>query len=170
MSKKTNIIMIGMPASGKSAVGRRLAKKLDKNFLDVDLLIQENEEMALQEIINQKGNDYFKKIEDETLASLDVENTVISPGGSAIYYEKAMSRIKEIGVVVYLDVAYREIERRLGNLETRGIVFPDGMGFIDLYNERKPLYEKWADITINVGSLSLGKTVDKVLEEIAFII
>ncbi len=166
MSKKTNIVMIGMPASGKSTVGKRLAKKLGENFLDVDLLIQENEGMALQEIINQKGNDYFKKIEDETLASLDVENTVISPGGSAIYYEKAMSHLKEVGIVVYLNVPFKEIERRMGNLETRGIVFPDGMGLIDLYNERCPLYEKWADITVEVGSLSLGKTVDKVIGEI----
>ncbi len=163
---KANIVMIGMPASGKSTVGVLLAKKLGKNFLDVDLLLQEKEGMLLQDIINKKGNEYFKDLEARTLEELDLENTVISPGGSAVYYDEAMEHLKEIATVVYLDVPFKEIEKRLGNLESRGIVFPDGMGLKGLFDEREPLYKKWADIMIEVGASNIEETLELLENEL----
>lgn len=159
-----NIIMIGMPASGKSTVGVLIAKALGKNFLDVDLVIQDKEGMLLQEIINEKGNDYFRKLEDEILSSLDYDNAVIAPGGSAIYYENAMINLKRLGLIVYLDVPFLEIEKRLNNMDSRGITLKEGQTLKDLFDERKPLYEKYADIKVEIKNIDLLETVQKVLD------
>ncbi|MBQ7432571.1 MAG: shikimate kinase [Lachnospiraceae bacterium] len=157
-----NITLIGMPAAGKSVIGVLLAKKLGYDFVDSDLLIQKQEGSLLHEIIHDKGVAKFKEIEEQVNASLDVHNTVIAPGGSVIYGEKAMKHLSEISFVVYLKVPYAELEQRLGDLEHRGVVLEGGMTLYDLYEERVPYYEKYSMMEID----ETGKTAAEVVKEI----
>lgn len=155
--KNNNITLIGMPASGKSTIGVILAKFTRYDFLDTDLLIQNKTGHTLAELLAEHGVDGFCKIENEICASVDVENTIIATGGSAIYGAEAMQHLKEIGKVVYLKVSLRDLKRRLGDLEQRGVALRDGMTLADLYNERVPLYERYADVTIDeTGKRSEG--------------
>ncbi len=158
---KTNITLIGMPASGKSTVGVLLAKRLGFSFVDVDIVIQEKTGRLLKEIIAQEGTEGFLRIEDRINQSLDVRRSVIAPGGSVIYGEQAMAHLKEISTVVYLRLSYRSVRRRLGNLKDRGVALKDGMTLRDLYNERVPLYERYADITVDETGKTPGQTVDE---------
>ena len=148
-----NIIFIGMPAAGKSTVGVVLAKRLGFQFIDADIVIQEEEGKLLKEIIEEKGADGF--LED---------NTVISPGGSIVYCENAMQHYKEIGTVVYLKISYDIINKRLKNAKNRGVVLREGQTFRNLYDERVRLFEKYADVTVCEDGLSLEETIDKVME------
>ena len=166
MGKKTNITLIGMPASGKSSVGVVLAKRLGKKFVDTDIVIQEKHGKLLKELIEEHGDDGFREIEDEVNASLDVSNSIISPGGSVVYGQKAMNHLKEISVVIYLELSYTAIKSRLGDLRERGITLKEGQSLKDLYLERTPLYEKYADITINEMKKSLAKTIDEICEKL----
>ena len=152
-----NIILIGMPGSGKSTCGVVAAKLLLKNFFDTDLLIQNREGQRLQQIIDEKGLDYFARAEEEAVLSLDIAGTVIATGGSAVYSDRAMQHLKAGGKCVYLKVAADEIERRLANFSDRGVVIADGMTLADLYAERKPLYEKYADITVSAEGEIVSK-------------
>jgi shikimate kinase len=163
----SNIVLIGMPGSGKSTVGVLLAKMLGMNFIDADLLIQQREGMKLYEILAQKGNDYFARVEEEVNASIEAENTVIATGGSVIYGEKAMEHLKSIGKVVYLKVPLRELERRIKNFATRGIQMAPGQTLGDLYAERVPLYEKYADITVTTGAAGLMRNAEKIIASIS---
>ena len=149
--KKNNITLIGMPGAGKSTVGVLLAKRLGYSFVDVDIVIQEQEKRLLKEIIAEEGDDGF----------LRVERSVIAPGGSVIYGKEAMEHLKDIGVVVYLKLSYRALERRLGDLVDRGVALKEGMTLRDLYNERKVYYEKYADITIDEAGKTVGRIVDE---------
>lgn len=159
--KLNNITLIGMPASGKSTVGVLLAKRLGFSFVDVDILIQEKEKRLLKEIIADVGDEGFMEIENRVNAELDVERSVIAPGGSVIYGKEAMEHLKEISTVVYLKLSYEDVKERLGDLVDRGVVLKDGMSLLDLYNERVPYYEKYADITVDeTGVNSAGDTVD----------
>lgn len=158
---KTNITLIGMPASGKSTVGVLLAKRLGFSFVDVDIVIQEKTGRLLKEIIAQEGTEGFLRIEDRINQELDVRQSVIAPGGSVIYGEQAMAHLKEISTVVYLRLSYRSVRRRLGNLKDRGVALKDGMTLRDLYNERIPLYERYADITVDETGKTPGQTVDE---------
>lgn len=159
--KLNNITLIGMPASGKSTVGVLLAKRLGFSFVDVDILIQEKEKRLLKEIIADVGDEGFMEIENRVNAELDVERSVIAPGGSVIYGKEAMEHLKEISTVVYLKLSYEDVKERLGDLVDRGVVLKDGMSLLDLYNERVPYYEKYADITVDeTGVSSAGDTVD----------
>ena len=142
---KPNITMIGMPSSGKSTIGVLLAKRLGFSFVDVDIVIQEKEGRLLKEIIAQEGMDGFLKVEERINAGLDVTLSVIAPGGSVIYGEKAMEHLKEISEVVYLKMSYEEMENRIGNVVDRGVALKPGFTLRDLYNERVPYYEKYAD-------------------------
>ncbi len=160
MSKLNNITLIGMPASGKSTVGVLLAKRLGYSFVDVDIVIQEQEGRLLKEIIAKEGQDGFLAVENRINAGLNVCHSVIAPGGSVIYGKEAMEHLKEISTVVYLKLSYESVEERLGNLVDRGVVLKDGMTLRDLYEERVPYYEKYADITIDENGLDAGKTVD----------
>lgn len=162
-----NIILIGMPGAGKSTVGVVLAKKLGFSFLDSDLLIQDREKMLLHEIITQKGLDGFNQIENEVNASIEVTNAVIATGGSVIYGTKAMSHLKEIGTVVYLQLNYDELEERLGDLEERGVSIRPGMTLKDLYAERTPLYEKYADLIISCDKKPIRKIVRDIVAKIS---
>lgn len=159
---KNNIIMTGMPAAGKSTLGVLLAKFMGYSFVDVDLVIQEKTGKLLKEIIAERGDEGFLKLEEEINAGLQVEKTIISPGGSVIYGEKAMKHFKEIGTVVYLKLSYEDLEKRLGNLQERGVVLKDGMTLRDLYNERVPYYERYADVVID----ETGKNFEQVVHEL----
>lgn len=159
--KFRNITLIGMPASGKSMVGVLLAKRLGYSFVDVDILIQEKEKRLLKEIIAKEGLSGFLEVENKVNAKLQAERSVIAPGGSVIYGKEAMEHLKEISTVVYLKLSYEEVRKRLGNLTDRGVAMKDGMTLLDLYNERIPFYEKYADITIEEAGKTAGDVVDE---------
>ncbi len=155
---KKNVILIGMPGSGKSTIGVVLAKLLCYQFVDMDIVIQEQEKRLLREIIADEGNDGFMEIENR----VNAEYTVIAPGGSVIYGREAMEHLKEIGTIVYLKLSYKSLEERLGDLRARGVVLKDGYTLRDLYNERTPLYEKYADIIMDEGNMDLISTVESI--------
>ena len=159
-----NIILIGMPGCGKSTVGVVLAKKLGYAFVDSDLRIQEREKRLLSQILEQEGPDGFNRIEEEVNASLEAERTVIATGGSVVYGPRAMEHLAGMGTIVYLELPYREIKRRLGDLAQRGVSFREGQTLWDLYQERVPLYRKYADITVNGSRLPLRRVVEKIKE------
>ena len=143
-----NVILIGMPGCGKSTVGVLLAKNLGYSFIDSDLLIQQKEGRKLQDILNTDGIEYFGRLENEVNGSLDLIQTVVATGGSAVYWPESMAHLKSLGTVVYLKVPFEEIEKRIQNFESRGIVVPEGKTFYDVFLERSALYEKYADIVI----------------------
>lgn len=159
-----NIILIGMPACGKSTIGVVLAKTMGMRFLDTDLLIQEREGALLQDLINGKGNDYFKKVEEYVLRSINAENTIISTGGSAVYYPKAIEHFKKNGKIIYIKVSYDTIEKRLNNITTRGITMAPGETLKDLYDKRIPLYEASADLVIETDGLTVEEAIEQIIK------
>lgn len=161
-----NITLLGMPGAGKSTIGVLLAKTINYDFLDTDLSIQKQEGMLLREIIATKGLEEFKKIENQVNADVCVERTIIAPGGSVIYGKEAMEHLAETSTVVYLKLSYEEIRKRLGNLTKRGVVFENGQTLLDLYKEREPLYEKYADVVINADGLDIGEVLEEVLQNL----
>ena len=158
--KNNNYILIGMPGSGKSTIGVLLAKALGYDFVDTDLVIQQKGGGLLKEIIARIGNDGFKQLEEDVNASIDVDKSVIAPGGSAVYSDKAMKHFKEIGTVIYLKLDYQTVKRRLGNLKARGVVLEEGQTLHDLYCERIPYYEKYAQIVIEEDGLDVEGTLE----------
>ena len=164
--RKKNLIFIGMPAVGKSTVGVVVAKRLGMKFIDTDLLIQEQEKKLLREIIADVGEDGFLKIENQVNRDVNVENAVISPGGSVVYCAEAMQHYKEIGTVVYLKVSYQTIKRRIRDPIKRGVVLRERQTFRDLYEERTKLFEKYADITICEDGCRIEQTIEAVLREV----
>lgn len=158
-----NIILIGMPGAGKSTVGVVLAKKLGYAFVDSDLVIQEKEARLLHEIITEQGIEEFWSLENEVNASIIAENTVIATGGSAVYGNRAMEHFKRTGTVIYLKLSCAEIADRLGDLNERGVTLREGQGLTELYDERVPLYEKYADLTIECGHLSIREIVERIV-------
>ena len=158
-----SVILIGMPSCGKSTLGVLLAKQLGYRFMDSDLLIQESEGKLLHEIISEKGIDEFINIEERVNASITEQKAVIATGGSVIYGDKAMQNLKKLGKVVYLELSYDEMCSRLGDYSHRGVVMPGGGTLADMYAQRKPLYEKYADITVNVCKASLTENVGKIV-------
>ncbi|PNV60861.1 shikimate kinase [Clostridium sp. chh4-2] len=161
---KKNITLIGMPASGKSTVGVLLAKRLGYSFVDTDIVIQEKEGRLLKDIIEQDGLSGFLEVENRINSELDVVHSVIAPGGSVIYGKEAMEHLKEISTVVYLKLSYHEVKSRLGDLKDRGVALKDGMSLKDLYDERVPYYERYADITVDENGRTPGQTVDELRE------
>ncbi len=145
-----NIVLIGMPASGKSTVGVLLAKTLGVGFCDTDLLIQQRERRLLQQIIDEDGIEAFLDAERDAILSLDCSDTVIATGGSAVFRAEAMQKLKANGVVVFLDVPLGEVQKRLQNIKTRGVAAKKGESVADIYQERLPLYRTYADITVCV--------------------
>ncbi len=162
---KENIVLIGMPGAGKSTVGVVLAKALGYDFIDSDLLIQSETGKRLFEIINESGLEGFLDVENAVNAKIQTKNTVIATGGSVVYGKEAMEHLKNIGYVIYLRVPYKDLEKRLGNLEKRGVAIRKGNTLLDLYNERVPLYEKYADITIDEHGKDIREVVEAVLDE-----
>lgn len=166
-SPMKNVILIGMPGSGKSTVGVLLAKELTYNFLDVDLVIQQRENAFLQDIIDTHGVEYFLDREEEAVCSVNCERHVIAPGGSAILREKGGAHLKSLGPVVYLNVPLTELQRRINNMSTRGIAMKPGQTLADVLAYRAPLYEKYADLVIDCsGEQPLEVTARKVLEQV----
>lgn len=156
---KNNIILIGMPGAGKSTVGVLLAKAAGMAFIDTDLLIQQAESRLLQEIINDSGISAFLAIESRILAALDVNHCVIATGGSAVYSAEAMEYLKSSGPVIYLQLSLEAIESRIRNIATRGIVLAEGQSLANLYRERVPLYENYADLVIDCSEKEIEETV-----------
>lgn len=163
--KDKNIILIGMPGAGKSTVGIVLAKILGMEFLDSDLLIQKREKKLLWQIIEEQGLDGFDRVEEDVNCSIETENTIIATGGSAVYSEKAMRHFQEIGTVVYLKVSCEELKKRLGDLKNRGVSIKEGQTLEDLYEERRPLYEKYADITVDLEETDIRQAAELIAAE-----
>lgn len=159
-----NIILIGMPASGKSTIGKKLSEKLKMDFVDTDYLIEQEQGMSLQEIINKKGNNFFWSCEERILTQLNLEKTVIATGGSAVLFPKAMEHLREGGKVIYLSQSLEKIKKRLHNLESRGVTLEEGESVETLYNYRVPLYEKESDLTIIEGNKSVKEIVNEISE------
>ena len=154
---KENIVLIGMPGVGKSTIGVVLAKVLGYKFIDSDLVIQEQTGRLLKDIIAEEGIDEFINIENKVNASINTEKSIIATGGSVVYGKEAMEHLSEIGTVIYLKLD--SLSKRLGSLEKRGVVLKDGQTLEDLFNERTPLYEKYADIIINEHGYTIQQTV-----------
>ncbi len=161
-----NVVLIGMPGSGKSTVGVLLAKSLLCSFIDTDLIIQNKYSMPLNEIIGEFGSAEFIKRENETLSEITTDNCVIATGGSAVYGEKAMLNLKRNAKTVYLKLPVAELEKRINNIKTRGIVMEKGETLYSVYLSRATLYEKYADITVDCSHLTAEECVDKIIEEL----
>lgn len=159
-----NIVLIGMPGAGKSTLGVVLAKVMNYRFMDADLEIQEQEKRKLSQIIEEEGTERFMEIENRVNASIEAEETVIATGGSVVYCREAMEHLKTIGTVVYLKLSLANLEKRLGNLKGRGVVLKDGQTLKDLYEERVPLYEKYADVTVDEEDKDLEESLEAVLK------
>ena len=161
---KSNVVLIGMPGSGKSTCGVIAAKVMLKNFFDTDLLLQGLEQSRLQDLIDSKGTSYFYKAEEKAILSLGIEATVIATGGSVIYSEKAMQHLKSLGKIIYLHLDYETMLKRINNFTTRGIVVKSGSTLLDMYNERLPLYKKYADEIIYCDGNTVEETVAKIVD------
>ena len=158
-----NIILVGMPGSGKSTLGILLAKKILYGYIDSDSVIVATKGKLLPELIEELGNDEFLELEAQVNSSLTVKRCVIATGGSAIYRGDAIEKMKaNDGIVVYLKIPYEEVERRLGDLKKRGVVLKEGYTLRDLYEERAPLYEKHADYIIELSSDSVEAGAEKI--------
>ena len=161
-----NIVLIGMPGVGKSTAGVVLAKGLGYEFIDADLIIQQQEGKLLREIIAEVGTDGFIEVENRVNSQIEVEKSVIATGGSVVYGKEAMQHLREIGTVVYLKVSYDILEKRLHDIKGRGVVLKDGQDLRGLYEERVPLYEKYADITVCEDNLNVEQTIEKITEQL----
>ncbi|NLP17425.1 MAG: shikimate kinase [Clostridiales bacterium] len=158
----SNIVLIGMPGAGKSTVGVILAKVLGKNFIDSDLLIQEQEGMLLRDIIKKHGKQRYIDIENRVNKNISVENTVIATGGSVVYCSEAMEHFRNTAMVVYIKLSFDTINKRLGNIRKRGVVLREDQTLYDLYEERCPLYEKYAHITIDAEGFGIEELMEKI--------
>ena len=156
---KSNLILIGMPGCGKSTCGVLAAKALCKSFIDTDLLIQQQEGCLLQELLDTRGPEYFSQAESGVLKELEAENSIISTGGSAVYYDDAIKHLKEKGTVVYLRISLEVMLDRIQNITTRGILLQEGETIQDMYAAREPLYRKYADIIIDSDELTVEEAV-----------
>ncbi|MBQ1506859.1 MAG: shikimate kinase [Ruminococcus sp.] len=160
----SNVVLIGMPGSGKSTVGVLLAKALGYSFVDTDLIISRRAEKPLQRILSEDGLDCFLRLEEEVGCELDCDHTVVATGGSMVLSEAAMDHLSQTGKIIFINVPYKEIERRVTNITTRGITFQKGETLLDVYNNRLPLYTKYADLTVEVSGN--GQSIENTVEDI----
>ena len=158
----SNVILIGMPGVGKSTVGVVLAKKLGYSFTDSDLVIQQETGKLLHQLIEEKGEAGFLMLENEINASLSMDHHVIATGGSAVYGKEAMAHLRKTGCMVYLKLPYEELKEQLGDLRERGVVLKEGFTLYDLFEERSPLYEKYADITVDCSDKQIREIVEEI--------
>ena len=159
---KNNVILIGMPGAGKSTVGVVLAKLLNYKFVDSDIVIQQKMKKKLNELILEQGAEYFKKIENKINSGLNIKKCVVATGGSVVFGKDAMEHFKKIGTVVYLKASLDSLEKRLGDLDKRGVVHKPAETLLDIFNERSPLYEKYADIIIDENDSEISKIAMKI--------
>lgn len=157
-----NIVLIGMPGCGKSTVGVILAKTLGIGFVDTDLIIQQRENRLLQNIIDTDGIERFLDCECEAVKSVNCDNCVIATGGSVVYREDAVKHLKENGKIIYLNVSLDEIKKRLNNISTRGIAAKKNESVDSIFEERSPLYNKYADYVLNLDSSTAEETVNEI--------
>lgn len=162
-----SVILIGMPSCGKSTLGVLLAKKLGYRFIDSDLVIQEREGMLLHDIIEQKGIEEFLRIENEVNCSINDKNAVISTGGSAVYGREAMEHLGTLGKIVYLRISCETMLSRLGDYVHRGVVLPEGYTLEDMYAERSALYEKYADVVVDVYNGDFSSNLDEICKAVS---
>lgn len=163
---KDNIVLIGMPGVGKSTVGVILAKVMGYQFIDADIVIQQQEGRLLHEIIEEEGTEGFIQVENRVNASLSASHAIIATGGSVVYGKEAMEHLREIGTVVYLEVSFPVLEKRLADIKGRGVVLKEGQNLYDLYLERTPLYESYADIRIAETGLDIEQTVEQIVSQL----
>ncbi len=163
MSTKSNVVLIGMPGSGKSTIGIILAKRTSHDFVDTDVLIQHIEHRSLQDILDKEGYLRLREIEASALQGLNVENHIISTGGSAVYSDAAMQHLRVNGTCIYLDVSVDTLRKRITDYETRGIAKRPEQSFADLFEERTLLYRKYADLTINGDSMTQDQICDAII-------
>ena len=166
MVKKQNLILIGMPGAGKSTIGVLLAKRLGVSFLDTDILMQTGEGCYLQETIAEHGLDGFRSIEERYLLTVPPDCGVVATGGSAVYSRKAMAHLRSLGPAVYLQIDLVPLKDRLGNLDERGVLRMPGQTIDMLYDERCPLYERFADITVSTAGVTPDQVVTQVLRQL----
>jgi shikimate kinase len=159
-----NIILIGMSGAGKSTLGILLAKALNYDFMDTDVLIQQQEGQLLQEILREKGIERFKAIEEDVICQMNPLNTIVATGGSVVYSDKGMKHLKELGSIVYIAVDFDEIQKRVKNIHTRGIVMGPNQSLRDVYEERVILYETYADIRVDIKKQTIEETVSLLVE------
>ncbi|WP_330404397.1 shikimate kinase [Vallitalea okinawensis] len=163
MINLNNVILIGMPGAGKSTLGVLLAKALGYSFIDTDLILQHREGQLLQEIIELKGLEVFKAIENKMLTELDLEKHVIATGGSVVYCEEGMRHLKSQGLLIYIELSYETVEKRLHNIKTRGIAMDKTQSLHDIYIERCSLYKAYADMVVNCDGTDIETSVSKLL-------
>ena len=161
-----NLSLIGMPGSGKSTTGIILAKILSFGFIDTDVLIQINQQKSLQQIINESNHINLRKIEEEQILKLNIDNHVIATGGSAAYSEKAMAHLQNISTIIFLKANYEVIKKRIHNFESRGIAKGKNQTFRELYNERQILYNKYAELTFDCNKIDQEELAEKIAKEI----
>jgi len=161
---KTNLTLIGMPGAGKSTTGIILAKNLGLGFFDTDILIQINQQKRLQDILDSKGYLDLRKIEEQEILKINIENNVISTGGSAIYSQQAMTHLQSISKIIFLKAGFEVLEKRINNFATRGIAKAENQTFKELFKERQILYKKYADITIDCSVLTQDLAAEKIIK------
>jgi len=164
--KKNNIILIGMPGAGKSTVGVILAKRIGFHFIDTDLIIQAREKCRLQQIIDIQGLKKFRQIEEQMLLNLHPEHSVIATGGSVIYCEKGLEALGKTGILIYIQVSLTALQKRIADMGQRGLVMAKEQTFKHLYQERTPLYEKFANLTIPCGEINAEQVAARIEKEI----
>ncbi|WP_321532845.1 shikimate kinase [uncultured Desulfuromonas sp.] len=162
--KKSNITLIGMPGAGKSTIGIILAKNLGMGYIDTDILIQINQQKTLQEILDESDYLNLRRIEEQEILRLNITNQIIATGGSAVYSAKTMAHLKTISTIVFLDVSFDEICRRIQNFDTRGIACAENQSFEDLYQERLQLYRRYAEVTVDGNVMDQDEMAETIAE------
>lgn len=165
-TNKSNLVLIGMPGSGKSTIGVILAKKTSRDFIDTDVVIQSNEHRSLQDIVDRDGYMTLREIEEKWILHLEVQNTVIATGGSVVYSEKSMAHLAKTGTLIFLDVDLETLKHRIRDYDQRGIARRADQSFDDLFKERQVLYKRYAQITINCINLDQEMICDSILSRL----